>query len=53
MEAPQVQLETKRRLHDILIAKGYVVRYQEFNGNHNYIDWRGSLGDGLVALLGK
>jgi enterochelin esterase-like enzyme len=53
MEASEVQLDTNRRMRDTLIAKGYDVRYQEFNGNHNYINWRGGFGDGLVALLGK
>lgn len=27
--------------------------YQEFNGNHSYINWRGSFGEGLIALLGQ
>jgi enterochelin esterase-like enzyme len=37
----------------VLRAKGCVVHYHEFNGDHDYITWRGSLADGLLALVGK
>jgi enterochelin esterase family protein len=53
MEAREAQLDTNRRMRDTLIAKDYPVRYQEFNGNHTYIHWRGSLGDGLIVLLSR
>jgi enterochelin esterase-like enzyme len=33
--------------------EGYEVHYSEFNGEHTYICWRGSLADGLLALIGK
>jgi enterochelin esterase-like enzyme len=42
-----------RRLHDVLTAKGYPVTYSEYNGDHNYLCWRGSLADGLIALIGR
>lgn len=45
------QLETNRRLRDVLKSKGYVVDYREFNGNHTYLNWRGSFADGLISLL--
>jgi enterochelin esterase-like enzyme len=47
------QLEVNRRLHDALKAKGYEVGYSEFDGAHEYINWQGTLADGLIALLGK
>ncbi len=43
-----------RHLRNVLQAKGYdVVRYVEFNGGHDYLVWRGTLADGLIALLGE
>lgn len=53
MEASEVQLEPNRRMRDALLAKGYAVKYREFNGNHNYINWRGGFADGIIALLGN
>ncbi len=47
-----VILETSRHLRDVLRAKGYEVHYQEFAGGHDYLQWRGTLADGLLALVG-
>jgi len=41
-----------RHLRDVLLAKGYTVHHAEFNGWHDYISWRGTLADGLMALVG-
>ena len=42
-----------RHLRTVLEAKGYtIVKYREFNGGHEYINWRGTLADGLIALVG-
>ncbi len=42
-----------RHFRDVLRARGYdVVGYSEYNGGHDYLNWRGSLADGLIALLG-
>jgi enterochelin esterase-like enzyme len=41
-----------RQLRDVLRAKGYEVHYQEFAGDHDYINWRGTLADGLIWLFG-
>lgn len=41
-----------RQLRDVLRAKGYEVRYQEFAGDHDYINWRGTFADGLIWLFG-
>jgi enterochelin esterase-like enzyme len=45
-------LETTRHLRDVLLAKGYEVHYQQFVGGHDGLSWRGTLADGLIALLG-
>jgi len=46
-------LVPNRHLRDVLMAKGYEVHYQEFVGDHDYINWRGTLADGLINLLGS
>jgi len=45
-------LESTRCLRDVLLAKGYEVHYEQFVGGHDGLSWRGSLGNGLIALLG-
>ena len=42
-----------RTLRDVLRAKGYEVHFQEFEGGHDYLSWRGTLADGLIALMGR
>ena len=39
-------------LSELLLAKGYEVHYQQFNSGHDYLNWRGTLADGLIALVG-
>ena len=42
-----------RHMRDVLLAKGYSVHYREFNGGHEYLNWRGTFADALLALTGK
>lgn len=51
-ETPSL-LHENRHLRDVLEAKGYEVTYSEFNGRHDAVCWRGSLSQGLIALLGR
>ena len=39
-------------MRDVLLAKGYDVSYQQYASGHDYLNWRGTLGDGLIALIG-
>ncbi|NHJ87602.1 MAG: DUF3327 domain-containing protein [Asgard group archaeon] len=40
-------------MRDLLLAKGYNVKFQEFNGDHNPLQWRESLAEALIFLMGK
>lgn len=51
-DAGASMLGMNRQFRDILKVKGYNVDYQEFNGGHNYVNWRGTLSDGLISLIG-
>jgi len=50
---PLFSVNASRHLRNVLLAKGCTVRYAEFCGGHDYSQWRGTLADGLLALLGK
>ena len=45
-------LEPTRHLRDVLLAKGYVVHYDQFVGGHDAVNASATLGDALVRLLG-
>jgi enterochelin esterase family protein len=45
-------LAANRHLRDVLIAKGYAVRYEEVYCDHDPVRWRRALPDALIATLG-
>lgn len=51
-DAGASMLGMNRQFRDILEIKGYEVDYREFKGGHNYINWRGTLSDGIISLIG-
>jgi enterochelin esterase family protein len=46
-------LASNRHLNSLLQAKGCPVQYHEFSGGHSTVNWRGTLADGLIELLGN
>jgi enterochelin esterase family protein len=45
-------LDCNRRLHELLVDRGYPVNYRELNAGHNYPAWRDDLSHGLEHLFG-
>jgi enterochelin esterase-like enzyme len=45
-------LEPSRHMRDVLLAKGYEVHYRQYASGHDYLNWRGTLADGLLSLIG-
>jgi enterochelin esterase-like enzyme len=45
-------LDCNRRMHELLLEKGYDVTYREHNSGHNYPSWRDNIGQGLGTLFG-
>ncbi len=43
-------LITNRRMRDALVGRGYDVKYEEIEGQHDWINWRLTLPDGLMFL---
>ncbi|MBC6998629.1 alpha/beta hydrolase-fold protein [Cytophaga sp. FL35] len=51
-DAGASMLGMNRQFRDILELKGYKVDYHEFKGGHSYVNWRGTLSDGIISLIG-
>jgi enterochelin esterase-like enzyme len=48
---PPSMINNNRRLRDILRKNGNDVTYDEYHGGHDHVNWRVSVGRGIVALL--
>ena len=53
MRGGPIPLYAVRHFSDVLKLKGYKYFYNEFNGAHDYINWRQSLPDALIKVLAK
>jgi len=53
MRGGPVPVFAARHFADILKVKGYDYAYSEFQGTHDYINWRESLPNALMKMLGK
>nr|WP_296069996.1 alpha/beta hydrolase-fold protein [uncultured Actinoplanes sp.] len=47
------QLDANRAMRDALIARGHRVTYAEYCGGHDYVNWRRTFADGLLAVHGR
>jgi enterochelin esterase-like enzyme len=43
-------LIANRHLRDVLEARGFLVRFKEINGGHDFFPWQATLADGLIYL---
>lgn len=44
------QLSVCREMRDALRGRGYAVSYAEFSGGHDYVNWRHTFPDALIAV---
>jgi enterochelin esterase family protein len=45
------QVAANRQMRDALLARGYPVTYVEYAGGHDYVNWRRTFADALLAVL--
>jgi enterochelin esterase-like enzyme len=46
-------VKTNRQMRDVLRARGYPICYTEYSGSRDTLNWRDTLSDSLVRLLGS
>ncbi|WP_307872696.1 alpha/beta hydrolase-fold protein [Paractinoplanes ovalisporus] len=46
------QVDMNRAMRDALRKRGYSVAYAEYSGGHDYVNWRRTFADGLIAVAG-
>ncbi|WP_240669996.1 alpha/beta hydrolase-fold protein [Actinoplanes solisilvae] len=46
------QVDVNRSMRDALRRHGYSVSYAEYSGGHDYVNWRRTFADGLIAVAG-
>ncbi|WP_061994361.1 hypothetical protein [Clostridium sp. ATCC 25772] len=48
-----IMMEVINNIKDVLVEKGYDVKYENFYSGHDYLSWGETLANGLIALIGK
>lgn len=48
-----IMMEVINNMRDVLLSKGYNVKYENFYSGHDYLSWGETLATGLIALIGK
>jgi enterochelin esterase family protein len=51
MDGGPSQVDVNRRFRDTLRQRGYPVAFHEYTGGHDYVNWRRTFADGLLAVL--
>jgi enterochelin esterase-like enzyme len=46
------QVTMVRAMRDALLARGYPLTYAEYTGAHDYVNWRRTFADALIAIYG-
>lgn len=52
-DSEPIMMEVINNMRDVLIAKEYNVKYENFYSGHDYLSWGETLATGLIALMGK
>jgi enterochelin esterase-like enzyme len=48
-----VMMDAIDNMYNVLLLKGYDVKYEHFQSGHDYLSWGETLANGLIALIGK
>jgi enterochelin esterase family protein len=48
-----VMMDVIDNMYNVLLEKGYDVKYENFQSGHDYLSWGETLADGLIELIGK
>ncbi|MGC1186982.1 MAG: enterochelin esterase [Candidatus Acidiferrales bacterium] len=51
MESYAGQIDSNRRMRDVLQEKGYLAGYSEYDGGHAFLNWSGGMANGLLSLV--
>jgi enterochelin esterase-like enzyme len=52
IENKETMIDTNIKFRDMLLAKGYAVKFEEFKSGHDYLCWGETLANGLISLIG-